>query len=480
MIRIPVLASAEAESLLQSLGRLNLESLLLPVLVQLVLIVLVARIFFVLFRKFGQPGVVGEIVAGLVLGPSVLGALWPAAEAAVFHPHVADVDPQLFDAVLRWVFTMLAQLGLVFLLFLIGLKFDFRHLRRHSRAAVAISAAGVALPFLLGVALVPLLLPHLEPHPEGGPVPPLGLALFLGTALSITAIPVLGRIMLELGINRSQIGAVTISAAAVDDATGWILLSTVAAIVAGNFAVDGVVLRIALTVAFAGAMIFIVRPVLLKWATSAMRRGGGDLGLNDLAILLALVLVASIATNLIGIFAVFGAFVTGAVLSSHEEFREAIARRMRDFMTVFFLPIFFTYTGLRTEIGSLHSTEMWLLCGAVIAAAVVGKLLGCGLAARLNGFSRRESACIGTMMNTRGLVELIVVNLGYDMRVIPKSMFCMLVLMALATTVMTTPLLLRLMRGTELEPYIVGSGFLRATPLRPAASSTAEKFDTRL
>jgi Kef-type K+ transport system membrane component KefB len=479
MIRISVFASAEAESLLQSLGRLNLESVLLPVLVQLVIIVLVARIFFVLFRKLGQPGVIGEIVAGLVLGPSVLGALWPAAEAAIFHPHVADVDPQLFDAVLRWVFTMLAQLGLVFLLFLIGLEFDFRHLRRHSRAAVAISAAGVALPFLLGVALVPLLLPHLEPHPEGGPVPPLGLALFLGTALSITAIPVLGRIMLELGINRSQIGAVTISAAAVDDATGWILLSTVAAIVAGNPAVGGVLLRIALTVAFAAAMIFIVRPLLLKWATSAMRRGGGDLGLNDLAILLALVLVASIATNLIGIFAVFGAFVTGAVLSSHEEFREAITRRMRDFMTVFFLPIFFTYTGLRTEVGSLHSVEMWLLCGAVIAAAVVGKFLGCGLAARLNGFSRRESACIGTMMNTRGLVELIVVNLGYDMRVIPKSVFCMLVLMALVTTVMTTPLLLRLMRGTELEPYIVGSGFLRTTPPRRTPSNTAENVETQ-
>ena len=442
MIRIPILASADAESLLQSLGRLNLESVLLPVLVQLVIIVLVARIFFVLFRKLGQPGVVGEIVAGLVLGPSVLGALWPEAETAIFHPNVSGVDPQLFDAVLRWVFTMLAQLGLVFLLFLIGLEFDFRHLRRHSRAAAAISAAGVALPFLLGVALVPLLLTHLEPHPEGGPVPPLGLALFLGTALSITAIPVLGRIMLELGINRSQIGTVTISAAAVDDATGWILLSTVAAIVAGGF-------------------------------------GGGDLGLNDLAILLALVLVASIATNLIGIFAVFGAFVTGAVLSSHEEFREAITRRMRDFMTVFFLPIFFTYTGLRTEVGSLQSAEIWLLCGAVIAAAVVGKLVGCGLAARLKGFSARESACIGTMMNTRGLVELIVANLGYDMRVIPKSVFCMLVLMALVTTVMTTPLLLRLMRGTELEPYIVGSGFLRTTPPRTTAPSTAENVETR-
>jgi Kef-type K+ transport system membrane component KefB len=474
MTEIQLLANSDADAMLQALRHLNLESILLPVLYQLAIIVLVARIFFVLFRKLRQPGVVGEIVAGLVLGPSVLGYLWPQAEAAIFHPQVAGVDPQLFDVVLRWVFMMMAQLGLVFLLFLIGLEFDFSHLRRHSRAAIAISATGVALPFVLGVALVPLLLPNIEPHPDGGPVPPLGFALFLGTALSITAIPVLGRMMLELGINRSQLGAVTISAAAVDDATGWILLSTVAAIVAGNFAVGGVLLRIGLTAAFAIGMVFLARPLLLKWATAAMRRGDSDLGLNDLAVLLAIVLVASIATNLIGIFAVFGAFITGAVLSSHHEFREAITRRLRDFMTVFFLPIFFTYTGLRTEVGSLHSIGMWLLCATVVAAAIAGKLLGCGIAARVSGFGLRESACIGTMMNTRGLVELIVINLGYEMHVIPKSVFCMLVLMALVTTIMTTPILLRLMRGTELEPYILQSGFLATRTTEPD-QATIEK-----
>ncbi|HEV3416973.1 MAG TPA: cation:proton antiporter [Pirellulales bacterium] len=467
MTESQLLASSDADAVLQALRHLNLESVLLPVLYQLAIIVLVARFFFVLFRKLRQPGVVGEIVAGLVLGPSVLGYLWPQAEAAIFHPQVAGVDPQLIDVVLRWVFMMLAQLGLVFLLFLIGLEFDFSHLRRHSRAAIAISATGVALPFVLGLALAPLLLPNIEPHPDGGPVSPLGFALFLGTALSITAIPVLGRMMLELGINRSQLGAVTISAAAVDDATGWILLSTVAAIVAGNFAVGGVMLRIGLTAAFAIGMVFLARPLLLKWATAAMRRGEGDLGLNDLAVLLAIVLVASIATNLIGIFAVFGAFITGAVLSSHHEFREAITRRLRDFMTVFFLPIFFTYTGLRTEVGSLHSIGMWLLCATVVAAAIAGKLLGCGIAARVSGFALRESACIGIMMNTRGLVELIVINLGYEMRVIPKSVFCMLVLMALVTTIMTTPILLRLMRGTELEPYILQSGFLAKSVAAP-------------
>jgi Kef-type K+ transport system membrane component KefB len=441
--------------------------------------VIAARVFFVLFRKIGQPGVIGEIVAGLALGPSVLGAVWPQAEAFVFHPQVAGVDPQLFGVVLRGIFGTLAELGLVFLLFLIGLEFDFRHLRGRGRTAAAISAAGVALPFILGLALAPLLLPRIEPHPEGGPVPPLGLALFLGTALSITAIPVLGRIMLELGIHRSRIGAVTISADAADDVTGWILLSTVAAIVAGNFAAGSVLARIGMTLVFALAMIFIARPLLLRWASAAMRRGDGDLGLSDLAILLALVLAAGIATSLIGIFAVFGAFVTGAVLSSHEEFREAVSRRMRDFMTAFFLPIFFTYTGMRTEVSSLGSLEMWFLAGAIIAAAVVGKLLGCGLAARLCGFPRREAACIGALMNTRGLVELVVVNLGYDMRVIPKSVFCMLVLMALVTTVMTTPVLMRLMRGTELEPYIRRSGFLKSRSEEEETRGGRESFSGR-
>jgi Kef-type K+ transport system membrane component KefB len=464
MIHLFLLGAAENESLSEALARLSrlgLENLLLPVLCQIVVIVIAARVFFLLFRRLGQPGLIGEIVAGLVLGPSVLGVLWPQAETFIFHPQVAGVDPQLLGAVLRGIFGTLAELGLVFLLFLIGLEYDFRHLRGRGRAAAGISAAGVALPFVLGLVLAPLLLPRIEPHPEGGPVPPLGLALFLGTALSITALPVLGRIMLELGIHRSRIGAVTISAAAADDVTGWILLSTVAAIVAGNFAAGGVLGRIGLTLIFAFGMIFIARPLLLQWANAAMRRGDGDLGLSDLAILLALVLAAGIATSLIGIFAVFGAFVTGAVLSSHEEFREAVARRMRDFMTAFFLPIFFTYTGLRTEVGTLHSLEMWLLAGAIIVAAVVGKLIGCGLAARMNGFPPREAVCIGALMNTRGLVELIVVNLGYDMRVIPKSVFCMLVLMALVTTVMTTPMVMRLMRGTELEPYILRSGFLR-------------------
>ena len=186
-----------------------------------------------------------------------------------------------------------------------------------------------------------------------------------------------------------------------------------------------------------------------------------DIGIDSLAILMAVIFASAIATNLIGIFAIFGAFFLGAILSSEAEFREAVSRRLRDFVTAFFLPIFFTYTGLRTNIGSLTSGPLWLLCGLVLLAAVVGKFGGCGVTAWLSGFSKREAACIGTMMNARGLMELIVINVGYQLRVIPPSVFCMLVIMALVTTVTTTPSLLRLMRGTELEPFIEKSEFLR-------------------
>ncbi len=192
-----------------------------------------------------------------------------------------------------------------------------------------------------------------------------------------------------------------------------------------------------------------------------MRRGQGELGVDQLAVVLIVVFCAAILTNLIGIFAIFGAFSVGAVLASEEEFREAVGRRLRDLVTVFFLPIFFTYTGLRTDIGSLSGGYLWLLCGLVLAAAVVGKFAGCSLAAWWSGFSPREAGCVGIMMNTRALMELIVINVGYQLQVIPPSVFCMLVIMALTTTMMTAPILLRLTRGTELEAYVQQSSFRR-------------------
>lgn len=453
---------------LDALKHVSIEELLIPILIQLAVIITVARLFALIGRRLGQPAAVGEIVAGLVLGPSVLQRLAPDLWAALFQPGLLHVPAELSAVVFDKTFAVLSQLGLIFLLFLIGLEFDFSHLRQHGRAALGISFAGVALPFALGLGLAPLLHPHIEPHPQTGqPVPPLGFALFLGVALSITAIPILGRMMMELNINRTRLGAITISAAAADDAAGWILLASVAGIVRSGFAWAGALRMIGETVGFALLILIVARPLLRRWARWALKRDGGELGLNGLAVLLAVMFLCSIATGLIGIFAIFGAFLLGAALSAEEQFRAAAAGKLRDFVTAFFLPIFFTSTGLRTNIGTLESPALWGWAALVLAAAVVGKFGGCGLAARLGGFSPRESACIGVMMNTRALMELIVINLGYELRVIPPSVFCMLVLMALITTVMTTPILLRLMPGTELEPYIQASSFRRSTTKGP-------------
>jgi Kef-type K+ transport system membrane component KefB len=467
-------ASNPAPDWSAALRHVSIEDVLFPVLLQLVIIILVARIFAVLFRRLGQPAVVGEIAAGLILGPSVLGHFFPEVSAAIFHPSIEGLPDELTDRLLHLIFTILSQLGLVFLLFLIGLEFDFNHLRRHGKASLAISVSGVALPFVLGLVLAPLLHANIEDHPEGGPVPALGFALFLGTALSITAIPILGRMMMELNITRTRLGAVTITAAAVDDATGWILLAAEAAVVQSQFNAGATLLMLAETVGFALLMVFGAKPLLRLAVRAMLRRGRGEIGLNALAVLLAGIFLAAIATSLIGIFAIFGAFFLGAVLSGEEQFRQVIAHRLRDLVMAFFLPIFFTYTGLRTNVSTLDSVEMWLLCGLVLAAAIVGKFGGCGLAAWFGGFHGREAACIGAMMNTRALMALIVINLGYELKVIPPSVFCMLVLMALVTTLMTTPVLLRLAAGTELEPYILRSGFLRPPPAAPSPQPEAK------
>lgn len=454
----PLLANLETADLLRGLRQMSVEELLLPVLIQLAIIILVARLFSMLFRKVGQPAVVGEIAAGLILGPSVLGYFCPGISEAIFHPHPhsAGISPELFDATLNWVFSMLSQIGLILLLFVVGLEFDFRHLRANARATFGISAAGILLPFALGLGIA-WLIGEAVLAPGSSPQRHLGFGLFMGTALSITALPVLGRMLLELNLTKTRIGVIAISAAAMDDAVGWTLLAAVTAVVGGGFQPKNTFWMTAETLIFALLMLFVARPLLARWARSALQRNHGELGLNSLAVLIGLIFGCSIITNLIGIFAIFGAFLLGAVLSAEEEFREAVCRRLRDFITIFFLPIFFTYTGLRTNINSLGSLELWMWCGIVIVAGTAGKLIGCGVAARLSGLPTRESICIGGMMNARGLMELIVVNVGYDLGVIPSSVFCMLVMMALVTTIITTPLLLRLMPGTELEPAILQS-----------------------
>ena len=430
-------------------GGLRTEQLLFIVLIQLVLIVAAARLFATVFRWFRQPVVVGEIAAGIVLGPSCFGYFFPETSRMIFDPSVSDV------------FGVLSQLGLILLLFMVGLEFDFSHLRFQSRAAAAISLTGIALPFVLGFSLASAMYPFLEDIPADRPFSAGGFALFMGIAMSITAIPILGRLMMELNITRTKIGVVTISAAAVDDACGWILLATVSSMVQARYDIWLTVRMVVATLVFFAIAMFVVRPVLKRIVRQALAAGRGELGMNTLAVVYGTLFVCAMATNLIGIFAIFGAFTLGTVLSDEHEFRDVMRRHLRDLLAVLFLPIFFTYTGLRTDIGTLHTPLQWLFFAAVLFCAVLGKLGGCGFAAQFSGFTHREALCIGTMMNTRALMELIVINVGRDLGVVPDSVFCMLVLMALATTIMTTPLLLRFMPGTELEPFIRESGFLR-------------------
>lgn len=426
---------------------MQVEQLMLPLLWQLALIIIAARAVGVLFRKFGQPEVVGEITAGLLLGPSFFGLFFPEWSRAIFQPEVQGLPP----GTLHWIFTVISQIGLVLLLFLVGMEFDFGHLKVVGASTAVISLSGIVVPFGLGMLLAWSFFPVVFPD-NGNGASFWGFALFLGTAMAITALPILGRMMVEWDIPRTRLAVVTITAAAIDDAAGWILLAGVAAGVTTGFELKQSLVMVLSALAFGLAMVFLVRPCLKRILPWFLK--DGELSVTGLAVILTLLFLSAIATNLIGVFGIFGAFLFGACLCDERELRLAVQKRLRDFVTAFFLPIFFAYTGLRTNIGMLDTWQLWGVAAAVIGASIVGKAAGCGLAARWTGFSTREAACIGVLMNTRALMELIVINLGKDLGVIPDSVFCMLVMMALLTTVMTTPLITRLANGTELEPYL--------------------------
>ncbi len=418
------------------------EHVLLTVIIQLIVIIAASRLFGAIFRKLGQPQVCGEIAAGLVLGPSLFGGMFPELFHTIFNPSVSSI------------FTTMSQLGLVLLMFLIGLEFDFGHLDDNRHAALSISVIGIIIPFGFGFALGKYM------HTTLGLVgSAFNFSLFMAAAMSITAIPTLGRIMIELNIHRTRIGSLTISAAAAGDAAGWIILALVTAIARSTFDPFQLSLMIAEVLLFCFVMWFAIRPLIIRWSRTVLGNSGGELTLDSLALLLILIFVAAICTSLIGIFSIFGAFFLGAILYDQTELVAAIRRRLSDFVTVFFLPIFFTYTGLRTDIGSMDGSSLWFLCGLVLLAATAGKFGGCMLAARANGLPLRESSIIGALMNTRGLMELIVINIGYDLGIIPKSVFFMLVFMAVVTTYMTAPVVRLLVPNSEIEREYSASTF---------------------
>jgi Kef-type K+ transport system membrane component KefB len=402
-----------------------IESIMGAVLWQWAIIIAVAWLFGRLGRRFGQPLAVGEIAAGLLLGPSVFGALWPAGFAAVFRP---DTQQSL---------QLLGKIGLILLLFQVGMEFDFGHVRQRSRTVTAVSCLGIIAPFLGGLIIGPWLHDAFAPR-----TPFLGFQLFICIALSISSLPVMGRILLEMRLERTALAVMSISAAAIDDVAGWILLAAVTALVTSGFYWPALLGQLA---GVAGLFLFlqyVVGPWMRRiWRRSRKSEDDAEMSVSFLALLLVVLFACALATNRLGIFSIFGAFLFGVALHQETSLVAAWRRKFSDFVLVALVPIFFTNTGLRTEIGSLSSPAAWLACGAVFLVAVGGKLGGCFLGARGTGHSWRESACIGALMNTRALMGLVAINVGADFGLLNREIFTMFVIMALATTAMAGPLL---------------------------------------
>jgi Kef-type K+ transport system membrane component KefB len=401
----------------------NLQDPLSHLLVQLLTIIVVARLAGSLFKRFGLPAVVGEMAAGIALGPSLFGALFPAAAAFVFPAESLGT------------LKLLSQIGICLFMFSVGMELNLAHVRNRAKEAVAVSHASILAPFLLGVLLANFTFTDLA----GPSATFTGFALFMGISMSITAFPVLARILQERNLSQTYLGSTAITCAAVDDVTAWSIMAFVVGIVKST-SMAGAVLTLVLAVVFIAIMLFAVRPALPRWL-GRERLHNEEVSSGTLALVVGVVLAAALSTEVIGIHALFGAFLAGVVMPDAQGFRERINARVEKFSTVLLLPLFFAFTGLRTQVGLLDDLQGWMLCLLIIAVATVGKLGASALAARLTGMSWRDSLQLGALMNTRGLMELIVLNIGYDLGILSPRIFTMLVIMALVTTVLTGPLL---------------------------------------
>ncbi|TAH18394.1 MAG: cation/H(+) antiporter [Cytophagales bacterium] len=395
---------------------------LATLILQIISIIVVARIFSLLMGKIGQPTVIGEIIAGIVIGKSVLGTFFPEFSNFLFP---AESLPAL---------QFLSQIGLILFMFIIGMELDVNVLRQKMQEAVVISHASIVIPFALGVILSYFIYTtYAPPH-----VAFLSFSLFMGIAMSITAFPVLARIIQERGLTKTRLGSIVITCAAIDDVTAWCLLAVVVAIVkAGN--ATSALFTILFSIVYVVIMLYVLRPFLLR--VSKVYASKETLNKNVVAFFFIVLLSSAYIAELIGIHALFGAFLAGAVIPNDLRFKEILTGKIEDVSLVLLLPLFFVFTGLRTQIGLLQDFSLLLTCGAIIITAIIGKLAGAALTAKLVGLSWRDSLTIGVFMNTRGLMELIILNIGYDLGVLSTEIFSMMVLMALATTFMTSPCL---------------------------------------
>jgi Kef-type K+ transport system membrane component KefB len=401
------------------------ENLLFVTLLQLIVMIAAARAGNRLLRALGQPGVVGEIVAGLLLGPSLFGHFFPEASIYVFGAKPSA--PVI----------IISQIGLVLLMFQIGTDFKFGHLTRprNRNGTIGIAAASVAVPFALGFGIGSFSAPLLAPS-----IDPLTYSLFFGVGLAITAVPILGRILREFDLTHTELGVVAISAAAINDVIGWVMLAGISAYASAKFSAGAVgtqVGGIALLLLIAW---FVLRPAvnrLLKRMPVVM----GQVPPNLMTIVVCFAFAMGICTYKLGIFAIFGGFLAGLLFHHNQAFVEGWRTQVGKFVMVFFLPVFFTYTGLRTNVLGLTNLSDWGWLAVVLAAAILGKVVPVYLASRIAGFNHQESTILGSLMSTRALMELIVLNIGFDLGFIPQKVFTMLVIMAVVTTIMTGPLL---------------------------------------
>src|SRR6478736_8205571 len=413
--------------------------------VQACVIIAASRLIAWLARRVGQPAVIAEVIAGIMLGPSLLGRLAPQA----FH--------ELFPKSSMSGLSLLSQFGLIFFMFLIGLELDPNLLRGRGKSSFAISAAGICVPSVLG-AVVALQIYEAQ---AGAGVPRISFVLFMGIAMSITAFPVLARILAERNLIRTKLGSIALACAAADDVTAWCLLAVVVSVVNSKGAGAALLTTIE-ALAFAAGMLLLVRPLLARLGGRITTRE--NLTQNVVALTFVLLLASALTSELIGIHALFGAFLFGTIMPRQGDYAHALAERLEDFVVVALLPLFFAFSGLRTELGLLSGANDWLLCFGLTAVACIGKFGGSFGVARLTGMSTRESAALGVLMNTRGLMELIVLNIGLDLGVISPKIFTMMVIMALVTTIMTTPVL-QLLSPRSLEPgHLASADVVQAAP----------------
>jgi Kef-type K+ transport system membrane component KefB len=416
-----------------SVGVSQSADVFLHVLLALAAVVVTGRVLSKLFTYIGQPPVIGEVVAGICLGPSLLGWIAPGVSAYLLP---ASVAPSL---------SVISQLGIILYMFLVGLEMNAGRLQERAHATVATSHASIIAPFLLGAGLALGLYPRLS----SSDVPFTSFALFMGIAMSITAFPVLARILTDRRMQRTQLGVISLGCAATDYVTAWCLLAFVVGVAQAR--VDGAIVVAALTAAYVGFVFLVVRPVARRFVA---RYEKTRLTQGAMAMVLVALLLSAVATEFIGVHAIFGAFLLGAVIPHDSAIARAITAKLEDLVTVLLLPAFFAFAGMRTQIGLVSGLENWLICGLIILVATAGKFGGSCLAARLTGLNWREAAQLGVLMNTRGLMELIVLNIGLDLKIISPTLFAMMVIMALVTTMGTSPILQILTPRPAAEPSI--------------------------